>query len=38
MIHPRYRLLENKYEYSFRIRPVIKNDDIPKLAREKLFN
>jgi beta-galactosidase len=38
MIHTRYRLLENKYEYSFRIRPVTKNDDIPKLAREKLFN
>ena len=35
IIHPQYRLLEMKYEYSFRIRPVIKEDDILKLAKEK---
>ncbi|MCU0363015.1 MAG: DUF4981 domain-containing protein, partial [Bacteroidales bacterium] len=35
MIHPQYRLLNNKYEYSFRIRPVVKDDDVIKLAREK---
>jgi beta-galactosidase len=34
LIHPQYRLLNNKYEYSFRIRPVDKNDDILKLAKE----
>jgi beta-galactosidase len=34
-IHPEYRLLDMKYEYSFRIRPVVKDDDILKLAREK---
>jgi len=34
-IHPQYRLLEKKYEYSFRIRPVVKDDDILKLAKEK---
>jgi beta-galactosidase len=33
-IHPQYRLLEKKYEYSFRIRPVVKEDDILKLAKE----
>ena len=35
LIHPKYRLLDKKYEYSFRIRPVIKDDDILKLAKEK---
>jgi beta-galactosidase len=35
MIHPQYRLLENRYEYSFRIRPITKDDDVVKLAREK---
>ena len=35
LIHPKYRLLEKKYEYSFRIRPVLKDDDILKLAKEK---
>jgi beta-galactosidase len=34
-IHPQYRLPEKKYEYSFRIRPVVKEDDILKLAKEK---
>ena len=35
LIHPEYRLLDKKYEYSFRIRPVVKDDDILKLAKEK---
>jgi beta-galactosidase len=35
LIHPQYRLLANKYEYSFRIRPVLKEDDVVKLAKEK---
>jgi beta-galactosidase len=35
LIHPQYRLLGKKYEYSFRIRPVSKEDDILKLAKEK---
>ncbi|TAL59742.1 MAG: DUF4981 domain-containing protein [Bacteroidetes bacterium] len=35
LIHPQYRLLNKKYEYSFRIRPVVKDDDILKLAKEK---
>jgi beta-galactosidase len=34
-IHKQYRLLEKKYEYSFRIRPVVKEDDILRLAKEK---
>jgi beta-galactosidase len=34
-IHPQYRLLEDKYEYSFRIRPITRDDDILKLARER---
>jgi len=34
-VHPEYRLLNKKYEYSFRIRPVTKEDDILKLAKEK---
>ena len=35
LIHPQYRLLEKRYEYSFRIRPVTKDDDVMKLAKEK---
>jgi beta-galactosidase len=35
MIHPQYRLLDKKYEYSFRMRPVVKEDDILKLTKEK---
>jgi beta-galactosidase len=35
LIHPQYRLLEKKYEYSFRIRPVVKEDDVLKLAKER---
>jgi beta-galactosidase len=34
-IHPQYRLPGNKYEYSFRMRPVVKDDDVIKLAKEK---
>lgn len=34
-IHKQYRLLAGKYEYSFRIKPVTKEDDIQKLSREK---
>jgi beta-galactosidase len=34
-IHPEYRLLGKKYEYSYRIKPVVKDDDILKLAKEK---
>jgi beta-galactosidase len=34
-IHPQYRLSEMKYEYSFRIRPIVKDDDILKLAKQK---
>lgn len=35
MTHDRYRLLENRYEYSFRIRPIVRDDDVLKLAKEK---
>ncbi len=35
LVHKEYRLLDMKYEYSFRIRPVVKEDDILKLAKEK---
>jgi beta-galactosidase len=34
-VHPQYRLLNKKYEYSFRIRPVMKEDNVLKLAKEK---
>ncbi len=34
-IHTRYRLLDRKYEYSFRIRPVSKDDDVSRIGREK---
>ncbi|OFY66026.1 MAG: hypothetical protein A2Y71_02965 [Bacteroidetes bacterium RBG_13_42_15] len=34
-IHPQYRLLEKRYEYSFRLRPIGKEDDVLKLAKEK---
>jgi beta-galactosidase len=33
-IHPEYRLLENRYEYSFRIRPILKEDDVLSLAKK----
>ena len=35
LIHPKYRLLDKKYEYSFRIRPIVKEDDVLKLAKER---
>jgi len=35
MIHPQYRLLENEYEYSFRIKPVTQEDDILKIVKVK---
>lgn len=34
-IHPQYRLLNKKYEYSFRMRPVVKDDDVLRLAKER---
>ncbi len=34
-IHPQYRLLDRKYEYTFRMRPVVREDDLLKLAKEK---
>jgi beta-galactosidase len=35
MIHEKYRLLDRKYEYSFRMRPVMKDDDVLKLTKQK---
>ena len=35
MIHPQYRLMDQKYQYTFRIRPIVKEDDILKLSKEK---
>jgi beta-galactosidase len=35
IIHPQYRLLAMKYEYSFRMRPFGKDDDVLKLAKQK---
>jgi beta-galactosidase len=34
-VHPQYRLLENSYEYSFRIRPVTREDDVLTLAKQR---
>jgi len=34
-IHNQYRLLDRTYQYSFRIRPIVKEDDILTLAKEK---
>jgi beta-galactosidase len=34
-IHPQYRLLDKKYEYSFRLRPIVKEDDVLKLSKER---
>jgi beta-galactosidase len=33
-IHPEYRLLERGYEYSFRLRPIVRDDDVLKLAKQ----
>jgi beta-galactosidase len=35
MIHEKYRLLDRKYEYSFRMRPVTKEDNVPELTKQK---
>ncbi len=35
-IHRQYRLLEDSYHYTYRLRPIVKDDDVLKLAREKL--
>jgi beta-galactosidase len=35
-IHPEYRLTGRSYSYSFRIRPITREDDILKLAKERL--
>ena len=32
-IHPNYRLLERRYEYTFRISPVERDDDVVRLAK-----
>jgi beta-galactosidase len=32
-IHPQYRLLDKKYEYTFRIRPIIREDDVLRLTK-----
>jgi len=34
-VHPQYCLTDSRYEYSFRIRPVVKEDNIIALASEK---
>lgn len=34
-IHPQYRLLDKRYEYSFRLKPIVKEDDILTLAKER---
>ncbi|MGB4291303.1 MAG: glycoside hydrolase family 2 TIM barrel-domain containing protein [Bacteroidales bacterium] len=34
-IHPQYRLLDDKYEYSFRIKPITSEDNILKLVKVK---
>ncbi len=34
-IHKEYRLLNRNYEYSFRLRPITRDDDVLKLAKEK---
>lgn len=35
IIHPKYRMPERRYEYSFRIRPVTRGDDVLKLTKQK---
>ena len=35
-VHPQYRLTKKKYEYSFRIRPITKDDDVKAGKREVL--
>jgi beta-galactosidase len=33
-IHREYRLLGTKYEYSFRMKPIVKEDDVMNMAKE----
>jgi len=33
--HQEYRLMERRYEYAFRIRPIVREDDVIKLAKER---
>jgi beta-galactosidase len=35
-IHPQYRMLERNYRYSFRIRPIVRDDDVIRMAKERL--
>jgi len=35
MTHPQYRFTEQKYSYSFTIRPINGDDDVLKLVRER---
>jgi beta-galactosidase len=34
IVHPQYRLLAMKYEYSFRIRPIVKDDNVLTLVKQ----
>lgn len=34
-VHPQYRLTQTSYEYSFRIRPISKDDDVFELLRQR---
>jgi beta-galactosidase len=34
-IHPQYRLLDTRYEYSFRLKPIVMGDDVLTLAKER---
>ena len=36
--HPEYTIPAKNYDYSFRIVPIQKNDNLPKMAREKIQN
>ena len=36
-VHKEYRLPEKSYSYSFRIRPIVREDDILKLAKETFY-
>ena len=37
MTHPQYRFTEQKYSYSFRIRPIKGDEDIVAMVREKVL-
>lgn len=34
-VHAKYRLLDKRYEYTFRIKPIVRDDDILSLASER---